>query len=141
MSVLYTCCHVKPVIIHLCRRLGARRDARTKETALFVLTWRQVLCALAEEVPSVIAGNDRMLGALFRMVRAAPPLDCVLAGYFSRLLGVLLTRCGEDVLAYLEVGFGVQGSWRCVCVGRRCAALLAPSPNTLLLSWELLWGR
>ena len=56
----------------------------------------------------MIAGNDRMLRALFRMTRARPPLDCVLAGYFSRLLGVLLTRCGEDLLAYLEVGPKLQ---------------------------------
>ena len=66
----------------------------------------QALCALAEEVPSVIAGNDRLLASLFRAVTVEPPLDCVRAGYFARLAGTLLTRCGEDLLAFLEVGLG-----------------------------------
>lgn len=31
------------------------------------------------------------------------PLDCTLAGYFSRLVGILLSRCAEQMMAYLEV--------------------------------------
>ena len=31
--------------------------------------------------------------------------DCALAGYFSKLLGILLSRSAEQILEYLKVGF------------------------------------
>ena len=105
---LFSC----PALLCLCAQLACPRclirrcacwQRRCRACACFPLP-DQALCALAEEVPSVIAGNDRLLASLFRAVSVQPPLDCVRAGYFARLVGTLLTRCGEDLLAFLEVG-------------------------------------
>ncbi len=73
----------------------------------------------------MIAGNDRLLGSLFRAVSGQPPLDCVRAGYFARLVGTLLTRCGEDVLAFLEVD-----DQPCVLQGTLCHGLCGALGDT-----------
>lgn len=43
-------------------------------------------------------------------------LDCTLAGYFARLVGILLTRCPEQTLAFFEVHtFNAQSHTFALC--------------------------
>ncbi|KAK9917462.1 hypothetical protein WJX75_004564 [Coccomyxa subellipsoidea] len=81
-------------------------DARTKHT----LAACEVLCSLAEEVPGALAGNNDLLHLLFSATGSPTSLDCALAGYFARLVGILLTRCAEQMLAFLEATRGIVDS-------------------------------
>lgn len=51
------------------------------------------------------------MGALFGLLEQPRPLDCMLTGYFSRVITGLLQRRARDVLRYLKVGTkpGTQG--------------------------------
>lgn len=60
------------------------------------------------------------------LLQAPRPLNCMLAGYFSRVMGSLLLRRTQDIMQYLQVGLlggGVGGgavaalrvSCRCSC--------------------------
>ena len=68
-------------------------------------TWRvQVLCCEVDAVFSTLLEDGALCGALFALLDQPRPLDCMLAGYFARVLVCLLMRRSRDLLRYLKVG-------------------------------------
>jgi serine/threonine-protein phosphatase 6 regulatory subunit 3 len=63
----------------------------------------QVLCCEIDAVFSVLLGDPRLLASLFSLLQQPQPLECLLAGYFARVLVCLLMRRAHDLLAYLMV--------------------------------------
>lgn len=64
----------------------------------------QVLCCEVEAVFSTLLEDGALCGALFALLDQPRPLDCMLAGYFARVLVCLLMRRSRDLLRYLKVG-------------------------------------
>ena len=48
-------------------------------------------------------GDPGIMASLFGLLGRLKPLDCMLAGYFSRVLTGLLLRRAREVLRYLQV--------------------------------------
>lgn len=66
----------------------------------------QVLCCEVEAIFSTMLDDPTMTGALFALLEQPRPLDCMLAGYFARVLVCLLMRRSHQLLAYLQVRAG-----------------------------------
>jgi hypothetical protein len=64
----------------------------------------QVLCCEVDAVFSTLLEDGALCGALFALLDQPRPLDCMLAGYFARVLVCLLMRRSRDLLRYLKVG-------------------------------------
>ena len=65
-------------------------------------------------------GDASIMGALFGLLEQPRPLDCMLTGYFSRVITGLLQRRARDVLRYLKVGTkaGTKGGFERQVAGR-----------------------
>ena len=63
----------------------------------------QVLCCEVDAIFSTMLGDPAIMGALFGLLDQPRPLDCMLSGYFSRVVTGLLQRRARDVLRYLQV--------------------------------------
>lgn len=63
----------------------------------------QVLCCEVDAVFSTLLEDGALCGALFALLDQPRPLDCMLAGYFARVLVCLLMRRSRDLLRYLKV--------------------------------------
>jgi hypothetical protein len=50
-----------------------------------------------------LCSNSNLLVQLFAIAESPQPADCLLAGYFARVVGSLLMRRGKELLAWLEV--------------------------------------
>ncbi len=80
----------------------------------------QVLCCEVDAIFSTLLGDPNIMAALFSLLELQRPLDCMLTGYFSRVITGLLQRRGRDVQQYLQVseglGMGMQeGGPPCRC--------------------------
>ena len=72
-----------------------------------------MLCCEVEAIYGTLVGDAEILGALFGLLGQPKPLDCMLAGYFSRVLTGLLLRRAREVLRYLKVDSppSPEGTW------------------------------
>jgi hypothetical protein len=52
-----------------------------------------------------LCNSDESLVKLFSIAESPRPADCLLAGYFARVVGSLLMRRGKELLTWLEVRF------------------------------------
>ena len=64
----------------------------------------QVLCCEVDAIFSTLLEDADLCGSLFTLLDQPRPLDCMLAGYFARVLVCLLMRRSRDLLRYLKVG-------------------------------------
>jgi hypothetical protein len=64
---------------------------------------QQVLCCEVDAVFGTLLADPAIMAALFGLLARLKPLDCMLAGYFSRVLTGLLLRRAREVLRYLQV--------------------------------------
>ncbi len=70
----------------------------------------QVLCCEVDAVFRTVLEDAELCGSLFTLLDQPRPLDCMLAGYFARVLVCLLMRRSHDLLRYLKVRRRCQGS-------------------------------
>lgn len=70
----------------------------------------QVLCCEVDAVFRTVLEDAELCGSLFTLLDQPRPLDCMLAGYFARVLVCLLMRRSHDLLRYLKVRCRCQGS-------------------------------
>ena len=56
-----------------------------------------------EAIFSTLLEDGALTGALFALLEQPRPLDCMLAGYFARVLVCLLMRRSHQLLGYLKV--------------------------------------
>ncbi len=71
----------------------------------------QVLCCEVDAIFSTLLEDGELCGSLFALLDQPRPLDCMLAGYFARVLVCLLMRRSRDLLAFLKVRL------LCTCCG------------------------
>ena len=62
----------------------------------------QVLCCEVDAIFGTMLGDPAIMASLFSLLARLKPLDCMLAGYFSRVLTGLLLRRAREVLRYLQ---------------------------------------
>ena len=67
-----------------------------------VLAW-QVLCCEVDTIFGTLLEDPALCGRLFSLLAQPRPLDCMLAGYFARVLVCILMRRSRDLLRYLKV--------------------------------------
>jgi serine/threonine-protein phosphatase 6 regulatory subunit 3 len=61
-----------------------------------------VFCCEVEAVFNTLLEDEALLGLLFSLVDAEPPLSCKAAGYFGRVVGQLLVRKPNEMMQYLS---------------------------------------
>ncbi|KAK9815853.1 hypothetical protein WJX72_010762 [[Myrmecia] bisecta] len=62
----------------------------------------EVLCCEVDSIFTTLVEDPSLMQALFAILDGPKPLDCMLAGYFSRVVASLLMRRGKEVLAWLQ---------------------------------------
>ncbi|KFM28361.1 Serine/threonine-protein phosphatase 6 regulatory subunit 2 [Auxenochlorella protothecoides] len=62
----------------------------------------EVFCCEVEGIFQTLLEDEVLMDLLFSLLASPPPLNCMLAGYFSRVVGCLLARHVEEVGAYLQ---------------------------------------
>ena len=62
----------------------------------------QVLCCEVDPIFGTMLGDPANMASFFSLLGRLKPLDCMLAGYFSRVLTGLLLRRAREVLRYLQ---------------------------------------
>jgi len=66
----------------------------------------QVLCCEVDPIFGTMLGSPAIMASLFGLLGRLKPLDCMLAGYFSRVLTGLLLRRAREVLRHLQARLG-----------------------------------
>ncbi len=80
----------------LCVRLHVRRAARL----------RGVPAASLREGSQALFDVWLITVAVRRLLPQSPPLECAAAGYFARVVGMLLFRRTDEVMAFLQASLG-----------------------------------
>lgn len=87
----------------------------------------QVLCCEVEAIFTTLLEDGALTGALFALLEQPRPLDCMLAGYFARVLVCLLMRRSHQLLGYLKVG-SLPRITPHLCCGCGCWSRLLQTP-------------
>ena len=80
--------------------------ADAKRAFKYPFTACEVFCCEVEGIFNTLLESEELLGLLFSLLGGPRPLNCMLAGYFSRVMGSLLLRRTQDVMEYLQAGGG-----------------------------------
>ncbi|KAG1662996.1 hypothetical protein FOA52_000567 [Chlamydomonas sp. UWO 241] len=78
------------------------RDSDDQKMHKYPFASCEVLCCESDMVYNTLLDEPDLLSLLFSMLDAPPPLSCKAAGYFGRVVGTLLVRKADEMLAYLE---------------------------------------
>ncbi|GAB4814745.1 hypothetical protein N2152v2_001791 [Parachlorella kessleri] len=62
----------------------------------------EIFCCEVEGIFNTLLENESLLDQLFSILQNERPLNCMLAGYFSRVVGSLLLRRTQEVMQYLQ---------------------------------------
>jgi serine/threonine-protein phosphatase 6 regulatory subunit 3 len=62
----------------------------------------EVFCCEVDAIFSTLLEDEALLGLLFSLLDAEPPLSCKTAGYFARVVGQLLLRKPNEMMQYLS---------------------------------------
>lgn len=112
-------------LIQECKSLNARLTAflKKKETVQQLITYLvetpdesddpkrqfkypfaacEIFCCEVEGIFNTLLENEDLLDQLFSLVKGNRPLNCMLAGYFSRVMGSLLVRRTQEIMQYLQ---------------------------------------
>ncbi|KIZ05115.1 Serine/threonine-protein phosphatase 6 regulatory subunit 2 [Monoraphidium neglectum] len=73
-----------------------------KKQYKYPFTACEVFCCEVEAVFNTLLEDEALLGLLFSLVDAEPPLSCKAAGYFGRVVGQLLVRKPNEMMQYLS---------------------------------------
>ncbi|KAI3432394.1 hypothetical protein D9Q98_003950 [Chlorella vulgaris] len=77
-------------------------DADPKRSFKYPFTACEIFCCEVEGIFNTLLEHEDVLGRLFSILESPRPLNCMLAGYFSRVMGSLLLRRTQDVMQYLQ---------------------------------------
>ncbi|KAL4423891.1 hypothetical protein ABPG75_001192 [Micractinium tetrahymenae] len=77
-------------------------DADPKRSFKYPFTACEIFCCEVEGIFNTLLENEDVLAQLFSLLQAPRPLNCMLAGYFSRVMGSLLLRRTQDIMQYLQ---------------------------------------
>lgn len=84
-----------------------------------------------EVIFSTLLDDEALTGALFALLEQPRPLDCMLAGYFARVLVCLLMRRSHQLLGYLQVR-PLPRITPHLCRGCGCWSRLLRTPATMV---------
>ena len=90
-------CHLTPTLKH---HLSCKA---TPHSCWLVL---QVFCCEPESIIGTLIESPELMDLLFSFLQSPKPLDCTLAGYWARVLQILLVKRSGDVY-----GFCRSESW------------------------------
>ncbi|KAL4434788.1 hypothetical protein ABPG77_005315 [Micractinium sp. CCAP 211/92] len=76
--------------------------ADPKRSFKYPFTACEIFCCEVEGIFNTLLENEDVLAQLFSLLQAPRPLNCMLAGYFSRVMGSLLLRRTQDIMQYLQ---------------------------------------
>ncbi|KAK9810880.1 hypothetical protein WJX73_005157 [Symbiochloris irregularis] len=62
----------------------------------------EVFCCEVDSIMGAVVQEDEPLNKLFSLLDEPPPLNCVMAGYFTRVVTSLLIKRSQELLAYLQ---------------------------------------
>lgn len=62
----------------------------------------EVFCCEVDAIFSTLVEDEQLMGQLFSLLESPRPLNCMLAGYFARVLHSLLLRKTAETMAYLQ---------------------------------------
>lgn len=82
-------------------------DADDKRTYKYPFTACEIFCCEVEGIYNTMLENDDVLDTLFGILKQERPLNTILAGYFSRVVGALLARRSGDIVEYLKKKDGI----------------------------------
>ena len=77
-------------------------DADDKRVFKYPFTACEIFCCEVEGIYNTLLEHETILDSLFGLLGNARPLNTILAGYFSRVMGALLARRSGDVVQYLR---------------------------------------
>lgn len=77
-------------------------NADPKRSFKYPFTACEIFCCEVEGIFNTLLENEDVLAQLFSLLQAPRPLNCMLAGYFSRVMGSLLLRRTQDIMQYLQ---------------------------------------
>lgn len=77
-------------------------DADDKRVFKYPFTACEIFCCEVEGIYNTLLEHETILDALFGLLNNERPLNTILAGYFSRVMGALLARRSGDVVQYLR---------------------------------------
>lgn len=84
--------------------------ADDKRTFKYPFTSCEIFCCEVEGIYNTMLENDDVLDILFGLLKQERPLNTILAGYFSRVVGALLARRSGDIVQYLKKREGILKS-------------------------------
>ncbi|PSC73252.1 serine threonine-phosphatase 6 regulatory subunit 3-like isoform X1 [Micractinium conductrix] len=76
--------------------------ADPKRSFKYPFTACEIFCCEVEGIFNTLLEDEALLARLFSLLQAPRPLNCMLAGYFSRVMGSLLLRRTQDIMQYLQ---------------------------------------
>ena len=76
--------------------------ADDKRTFKYPFTSCEIFCCEVEGIYNTMLENDDVLDTLFGLLKMERPLNTILAGYFSRVVGALLARRSGEIVQYLK---------------------------------------
>jgi len=95
------CSLTRPDVLHELIILSTREPAEDGSTDALKYKYANIACELlTSELPQMIQtiGNEpQLLSDLYAFLEVDPPLNPLLASYFSRILGMLITKTSEQV--------------------------------------------
>ncbi|KAI8474021.1 MAG: SIT4 phosphatase-associated protein-domain-containing protein [Monoraphidium minutum] len=99
----------KPVVEQLLRYLvqPPTDPDDPKKQYKYPFTACEVFCCEVEAVFNTLLEDEALLGLLFSLLDAEPPLSCKTAGYFGRVVGQLLLRKTNEMMQYLSNNDGL----------------------------------
>lgn len=62
----------------------------------------EVLCCEVDPILTALLQNEATMEILFSLLQQTPPLECTAAGYFARVVGMLLFRRTVEVMTFLQ---------------------------------------
>ena len=81
---------------------------RTRRCFKYPFTACEIFCCEVEGIYNTLLENEDILRLFFSILdRRARPLNTILAGYFSRVMGALLARRSGDIVLYLQSNPGI----------------------------------
>lgn len=78
------------------------QGADPKRSFKYPFTACEIFCCEVEGIFNTLLEDEELLSLLFSLLKAPRPLNSMLAGYFSRVMGSLLLRRTQDIMQYLQ---------------------------------------
>ena len=149
---------LRPVCLQQCspsQALGGAQTVACSHKCWLVL---QVFCCEPESIIGTLIESPELMDLLFSFLQSPKPLDCTLAGYWARVLQILLVKRSGDVygfcrseswclLPHMEafMQWPLQQRWGCACAtaGQMRGSVFASGCSKLpgIIRWRCAISR